>query len=326
MNLKKLNEILSPYSGNAPGCALLILNSDKVEMYVEGFADLEEKRPVTSRSSFRLASVSKHFTALAILKLCSENKVSLDDSVTSFFPSFAAYGKDISLRNLLMHTSGLLELEELIEANADGQIRDSEVVRLLGIQRKGYFTPGTKFRYSDSGYCVLAQIVEVVSGLRFPKFMETKFFSPLGMTATCVNDEGKTKIEERAFGYSRTGGGWMRTDQNRTSATQGDGGIYSCLEDLVTWSNFLKSHNLLADKVLTDEEPAPTVYGYGMFEGKRLGRTTQHHRGSSIGFRSGIMRVPADDVCIVFLSNRNEGNGDEICEQVLQAKYDTIAL
>lgn len=318
--MNTLQNLLTPYTGTVPGAALLVLQDGRpVVTEVRGYADLEAGREVTPKTNFRLASVSKHFTASGILKLIEKKELSLEKTVSDIVPDFPEYGKRITIYHLLTHTSGLPDYEELMKARNIEEVRDRDILKLYKAEAGTVSTPGEKFAYSDGGYCILACIVEKVSGATFPEFMRSELFVSLGMNTTYVNDEGITVIPERAYGYSRVNNAWIRTDQNATSRTMGDGGVYSSLEDLVIWDEYVAAQpDLYTSRVLTDQEPKPVKYSFGFFRRMHEGDELQYHRGSSIGFRTGYLRVPGKKISIIFLSNRNEGNGNEVCELVLK--------
>jgi len=325
---QEVTDILKPYSGHAPGCAVMVIQDGEPTMVeTRGYADLESTAPVTEMTNFRLCSVSKQFTATAILLLVDRKSLSLHDTLSQFFPSFPAYGRAITILELLTHSSGLIDYEDLITKNAQYQIHDDGVLELLMKQDHDYFKPGSQHRYSNGGYCLLRLIAEKVSGTDFAEFLRSEIFLPLGMTYTFVNKENITDIPHRAYGYSREGAGWKRTDQDITSTTIGDGGIYSSIHDLFKWDQSLygdsvisreKIHEMFSPHILTDEKPFGTFYGLGFFLKKNDGVEVEYHDGDSIGFRTGIYRMPELKTSAIFLSNRNEENGALLCEQILK--------
>src|SRR5215472_368864 len=165
-----------PGPNGSPGFAVLVMTNGRVAVKQGyGLADLQAKTPVTSSTNFRLASFTKQFTAMAIMLLAHDGKLSYEDKLERFFPEFPAYGRSITIRQLLTHTSGLPDYEDIYEekfpgvtAGAIPQITDDGVLKLLEQQTKGMFAPGTQWHYSNSGYAVLARIVETVSGMPFP--------------------------------------------------------------------------------------------------------------------------------------------------------------
>jgi CubicO group peptidase (beta-lactamase class C family) len=274
-----------------------------------GLANLEERTPVTPATQFRLASVTKQFTAAAILLLAEDGRLGLDEPVRKWLPSLPEAARDVTIRHLLTHTSGLIDYEEVIPEGLTKQLHDIDVLRLLETQDRTYFPPGTGYRYSNSGYALLALIVERVSGQTFATFLRERVFQPLGMHATVAHEEGISTLANRAFGYSEIDGRWVRTDQSQTSAVLGDGGIYSTIEDLAKWDAALRENRLLEPESLkaaytpaTATDVPDVAYGFGW----RITGETVWHSGETIGFRNVLVRYPKRGLTVVVLTNRND--------------------
>src|SRR6267143_3093193 len=241
-----------------PGFAVLIRYGGRnVYTRTEGVRDLGSKAKIDARTNFRLASFTKQFTAMAIMLLVHDGKLRYDQTLAQLFPDFPAYGKSITVRNLLNHTSGLPDYEDLMDAvekrkgplwSPEKQIQDDEVLKLLKQEEHGKFAPGTGWSYSNSGYVVLGIIVSKVSGKSYGEFLRQRIFAPLKMNHTVVFQKGKNEVAHRAFGHSKEKDLLKETDQSSTSATLGDGGIYSNLEDLAKWDDALRNHTLLGEK------------------------------------------------------------------------------
>lgn len=301
---------MQDYSGEVPGAALLIQqDGEAVVRRGFGLAEVETGRKVTPTTAFRLASISKQFTASAILLLAQDGKLSLDDSIKTWFPSLPAIADEITVRQLLSHTSGLLDYEDLMDPADSGQIHDDGVLALLEAENKTYFVPGSDYRYSNGGYALLALIVERVSGQRYADFLQQRIFEPLGMGAVAF-ENGRNQVPERAYGYSVKAGRWQRTDQSSTSAVLGDGGIYASIDDLARWDAALYDDRLLQQPwramavapATPTNEPDVDFYGFGW----RLHGQLQWHSGESIGFRNVILRWPSRRLTVVLLTNRND--------------------
>lgn len=331
-SVRQIEEVLAPLaSGQEPGFAVLVrLNGRTVFEQGYGSRDLRSRAPIDARSNFRLASCSKQFTALSVLLLVQDGKLRLDDRLTDVFPDFPAYGKTITLRNLLNHTSGLVAYEDLMDTLYAGkswqeipQISDAGVLDLMAKQTATRFPPGTAWEYSNSGYCVLARVVEKASGLSFSEFLRRRIFAPLNMRNTVAYENGKSEVKTRAYGYTQDAGVWLETDQSPTSATLGDGGIYSSLDDLAQWDDALRRHTLVSEAALRPAltavalpsgspplpigpDGAPVQYGFGWFLNPYHDHTRRWHYGESNGFRSAIERFPADGLTIVILANRTD--------------------
>jgi len=296
------------------GASVMIIHRGKVILAKGyGFANIEERIPCGTNTNFRLASVTKQFTAMAVMMLAERGKLSLDERLTDCFPEFPAYGNPITLRHLMTHTSGLIDYEDVIPKGTEIPVLDRDVLRLLMRQDKTCFPPGTKYRYSNSAYALLALIVEARSGNTFARFLKENIFRPLKMSNTLAYEQGLSVVPSRAYGYSPDGGGFKRTDQSLTSSVLGDGGIYSSVADLYQWDQALYTDKLVSRKMLNLAfTPGPatghpgTGYGYGWFVGQYRGLREVWHSGNSIGFTTRIVRFPEKRFTVIILTNRNE--------------------
>ncbi len=298
-----------------PGSALLILRDGKpIQTKVEGAADVESGRRITAKTNFRLASVTKQFTATAILLLAKDGKLSIDDPVSKHVSgSWPAYANGVTIRHLLTHTSGLRDYDENVPETS-AQLTDSDVQAFVARQTSLLFAPGEQYRYSNTGYAILARIVEHTSKQAFPAFLKTRIFKPLGMKNTVAHIEGADTIKHRAYGHSRTATGWKRNDQSATSAVLGDGGIYSNVIDLAKWIRALDRCTLLDCATLQQSwtsaklnDGTPTNYGFGWRLETRDGASVISHTGETRGFRNALLRYPDKKLVVILLTNRNEG-------------------
>jgi len=320
-----VDAIFADFSGAMPSASVLVVHNGKVALKKSyGLADLERSAKASPKTNYRLASVSKQFTATAVLLLVERGKLSLDDDLLKFFPGFPAYGRAIHVRHLLNHSSGLLAYEDLLPEPLPAPVVDADVLRILSAQDHGYFPPGSQFRYSNSGYALLACLVEKVSGLSYPEFLRKNIFQPLGMKGTFLTQREHTTGNRRAFGHSRKGSAWIRTDQSSTSFVLGDGGVYTSLDDLQKWEAALRGARLLPQKTLdammsatiaTSDETAQG-YGYGWFTGKHGSEPAVWHTGSSIGFRNAYLRIPGKSLTVIVLTNRNDSSALSLARQV----------
>jgi len=351
-----LSDLVKP---SEPGFAVLVRYGGRNGYQrTEGVTDLRTNTQITSRTNFRLASFTKQFTAMAIMLLAHDGKLQYDDKLTKFFPDFPAYGNDITVRNLLNHVSGLPDYEDLMDAiekskgpiwSPEKQIQDPEVLELLKKEEKGKFAPGTSWSYSNSGYVVLGLIVAKTSGKPYREFLRDRIFAPLKMSHTVVYQKGKNEVANRAFGHSKEKESerWKETDQSSTSATLGDGGIYSNLEDLAKRDDALRNHTLLSEKEfqpalipvkLNDgSEPnwpkelnddnlhpgKPVSYGFGWFldpfpnpDTHRL-NPRMWHTGSTMGFRTVIERfTESDGLTVIMLCNRTDLDPEKLALKI----------
>jgi len=342
-----------------PGFTVLIRYGGRtVYTRAEGVRDLRSKAKIDAHTNFRLASFTKQFTAMAIMLLVHDGKLRYDQSLAELFPDFPAYGKSITVRNLLNHTSGLPDYEDLMDAmekrkgplwSSEKQIQDEEVLRLLKQEEHGKFAPGTSWSYSNSGYVVLGIIVAKASGKSYGEFLRQRIFAPLKMNHTLVYQKGKNEVSDRAFGHSKEKDLYKETDQSSTSATLGDGGIYSNLEDLAKWDDALRNHALLSAKEIqpaltpvklnNGSEPRwplepnddnlhpgkPVSYGFGWFldpfESVPVASYGRHarmwHTGSTMGFRTVIERfTEGDRLTVIILCNRTDLDPEKLALQI----------
>ena len=308
----QIDRLMQRYEGDVPGASLLVLrDGEAVVRRGYGRSDLEQGVEAGPASNYRLASVSKQFTAAAILLLAQDGKLGIEDRARKWLPSLPRSADAVTLRHLLTHASGLLDYEDLMAAPYEGQILDAGVLALLEKEHRLYFTPGSAYRYSNSAYALLALVVERASGMSYPAFLRTRIFQPLNMHDTLAYVAGGPDVPHRAWGYSEIDGRWQRTDQSPTSAVLGDGGIYSSIDDLARWDAALYDDGLLSDasralafgkQVEVSDEAGASHYGFGW----RIGGGRQWHSGETIGFRNVIVRWPERRLTVVLLSNRNE--------------------
>jgi len=325
-------------SSQAPGAAVLVVRNGKTAFrHGYGVTDLRSHGPIDAKTNFRLASFTKQFTAAAVMLLARDGKLHYDDPLTNFFSGFPPYGRGITVRNLLNHTSGLEDYGELYMKQYPHtppekvpQILDAGVLKLLEQRTSGEFPPGTKWEYSNSGYAMLAMIVEIASGQRFGEFLHERIFVPLKMKDTLAYEAGKNEVPHRAYGHTRQGDGWHETDQSPTSAVLGDGGVYSSVEDLAKWDRALREHTLLTEAemqpALTPVEPSGgpakfedgrTIhYGFGWFLDPHQGHRRMSHDGGTMGFRTTIQRFPEDRLTVIVLANRVDVNPEELALKV----------
>jgi len=298
---------------NTPGAAVVVALADGV-VFSRGYglADVEHGVGVSPTTAFRLASVTKQFTAAAILALVEDGKLGLDDRLGVLLPDVPAYACDVRVRHLLAHTSGIPDYEPILGSDDGPQVKDRDVLALLHRANTLYFTPGTAWRYSNSAYALLALIVERRSGERFAGFLRRRIFDRAGMPTAVAHEDGVGTVVNRAYGYSLSSGTWHRTDQSRTSAVLGDGGIYASAEELARWSAALDANAVLSTAALAMATTPATLwsgeatsYGFGWFLDEFLGHRRQRHEGDTVGFRTAIQRYPDVRLTVVVLVNRS---------------------
>ncbi|MEL6822428.1 MAG: serine hydrolase domain-containing protein [Calditrichota bacterium] len=303
-----VDQLFQAYDGDKPGAVVMVIqDGEAVFSRSYGMANVETGEKMTTAHSLRLASISKQFTASAILLLMERGKLDSSTTLTSIFPDFPDYGEAITIHHLLQHTSGLLDYESLVEDSLEKQLVDSDVLKIMMQQDSTYFEPGSEFRYSNSGYAVLAMIVEEISGQTFSGFLEEHIFEPLKMLKTVAHQKGVSQVYKRAYGHTIENSRATVNDQSRFSAVLGDGGIYTSVEELMLWD--AAQYNdlpLSEDSRRRMTTPEVDIYGYGLRidtykEFKRI-----HHAGSTRGFRNFMQRFPDKKLTIIILTNRSE--------------------
>jgi CubicO group peptidase (beta-lactamase class C family) len=322
---RSIDSVMAVYAQPAgPGASLLVVRDGRVA-YMKGYglADVEQTVPVTAQTDFRLASLSKQFTATAVMLLVADGRLRYDDDVSTLVAGLPAFARGITVRNLLNHTSGLPDYEDFVPDSQTAQVHDRDVPALISHAAAMKFAPGTRYAYSNTGYCLLALVVEHASGRRFADFLHDRIFAPLGMSGTLAFEEGRSTVPHRAYGYTVRPSGVIRTDQSNTSGTLGDGGIYTSVTDLVKWDRALERHTLVsaAAQQLAWTPPslpggAATDYGFGWFVDRARGTTRLWHYGESRGFTNAILRYPARRLTVVILTNRTGGKPWDLAERI----------
>jgi CubicO group peptidase (beta-lactamase class C family) len=350
-------------SEKSPGVAVLV-RKDGHTLFERGYGvrDVRTLAKVDAHTNFRLASCTKQFTAMSIMLLVHDRKLKYSEKLADIFPGFPAYGKAISVRHLLNHTSGLPDYEELMDAaekrnggaiwTAERQIQDDEVLHLLKQEKSGKFVPGTKWSYSNSGYVLLGLVVAKVSGKPFADFLQERIFAPLKMQHTLAYQKGKNEVSNRAYGHSKDGDRLVGTDQSPTSATLGDGGVYSSVDDLAKWDDALARHTLLSEaemqpalipvRLADGSQPKwpaeretssdnlhpgePVFYGFGWFVDPYKGRPRMYHSGGTMGFRTYIVRFVRDNLTVIVLCNRTDLDPEKLALQVADLTWNLAGL
>jgi CubicO group peptidase (beta-lactamase class C family) len=321
-----IDAILAQYNRpDVPGASVIVLSHGKV-VYERAFgsSDLQANTRATTHTDYRLASLTKAFTAMSIMLLVKDGKLHYDDRVVDVLPGFPAYARDIRIRHLLTHTSGIVDYEDFVPDSQTTQLDDDDVLRMMHRTDTLNFAPGSAYHYSNSAYVLLGLIVQHVSGMPFPKFLHDRIFAPLHMDSTVAHVEGVSRVPDRAYGYTGDSSGhFTRTDQSSTSATLGDGGIYTSVTDMEKWSDAL-DHATLVDAAAMEKAWSPTMlttgkesgYGYGWFVATVNGEKQLRHHGESTGFTNAILKYPRRELTIIVLTNRTGGDPWDIADRI----------
>ena len=293
--------------------------NDGVEVVEEygGFRDIDEFEPVRDNSNFRLASVSKQFIAYGILTLVEKNQLSLDAKLYDLFENMPLYTKDITIRNMLNHTSGLYNYEDM--PHTDIQITDWDVLDYIKTTDKTYFEIGSKYQYSNTAYVLLGLIIETVSGIKLDKYMKEFVFDKAGLKDTCVNYQGVTEVNNRAYGNVRENNRLVKKDQYWCSATIGDGGLYSNIPDLKRWIRFIRNNNQCPYNLMKETHIINGVdieYGLGLRVKTLNGNKLIYHCGSTIGTNTIIGFVEGTNIEFALLLNCNGISGEVLLSNI----------
>lgn len=313
----KLDALFSPqYKADDPGATVIVVKDGKtVFRKAYGAASIEAKTPLTPGTVMRLGSITKQFTAVAILMLAEEGKLALNDPITRFFPDYPTQGKVITIEHLLTHTSGIVSYTskpDYVSTMAQDVSVDQMIARFRNDPLE--FEPGTQYRYNNSGYFLLGAIIEKVSGLSYAHFLEQRIFTPLGMKDTA--HEGFERSDSpRAAGYSARDKGFGPAQPLSMSQPYAAGALVSTVDDLATWDAAISSGKLLAPASwrqaftayqLTPEKSAG--YGYGWSVGTLQGAPVVEHGGGINGFLTYALRLPQQKIFVAVLANADSGN------------------
>jgi CubicO group peptidase (beta-lactamase class C family) len=311
---RRADSVFAEFSGgDSPGAAIAVVRDGKV-LFTNGYglADLEHRIPITPATVFDVASVSKQFTGLAVAMLIAEGKVALTDDIRKYIPEMAVRNPPITVNHLLHHTSGLRDWPGTLGVAGwrfDDVISFEQILTMAYHQQSLNFAPGAEYTYSNTGYNLLAELVQRVRGTSFRVWMNEQFFRPLGMKATVFRDDHTLVVPQRAFGYARTADGqWHATTNNLTAL--GSSSLMSSADDMARWLiNFddtrvggARAMALMRTRgVLNDGSSIP--YAFGIGHGLYRGAPTLSHSGSWASFVSFVLHFPQLKAGVVVLAN-----------------------
>lgn len=303
----KVDAFLQPFidAGGFSGAILMAKGGHVLLAKGYGLADQEFGVPADVRTKFQIASLSKSFTAAAILLLQERGRLTVRDPLSRFMPDYAPAGR-ITLHHLLTHTSGVPNANDLPEYERESRFPHTlEETIALFKARPLRFEPGTRYEYSNSNYNLLALVIEKASGQSYGDFLDQNIFGPLGMRDTAHRGTAGRIVPLLAPGYAPAGAwGLERAPFLDWSIKTGNGSLYSTVEDLYKWDRALREGGLLRPASLSEMFKDHTEgAGYGWFVGERSGRATVRFSGRSPGYTSYFERYPDDDACVIILSN-----------------------
>ncbi len=309
-----IDYLFQDYKGEKPSASFIVIRDGEIVTCQSfGYANLEKAIKANCNTNYRIASITKQFTAMAVMILINQGKLSYETKLNDVFPDFPEYANDITIRDLLTHRSGLISYFSLYPRDSTKQIVDKDVLALLKQQDSLLFQPGKEFDYSNSGYAVLSQVIEKVSGKTFKEFLEETIFKPLEMNNSTIPQSGEN-IVNRAYGYKSKDSVYELHDQSGWSAVQGDGGIYSSLNDYYKWDQALYTEKLVSQKDLKDAfsnwaahgKNDERGYGYGWHIRFKNGIKYLYHGGSSAGFKNYGVRIPSANISVMIFTNNDD--------------------
>ena len=311
---------------NAPGFSIGIIEDSKF-VYTKGFGltNLEYDIPNSSNSVFRIASTSKQFTAACIILLIQKDKLKLNNTIYEYFPEFPEYSKKITIRHLLNHTSGIrdyLTLASLKDYGSNDYYNDTNIMQWLVSQNELNFKPGSEYLYSNSGYWLLGQIVNKITGINMADFAKKEIFEPLGMANTHFHNDHNLIVKNRAVGYMPKVDNDYRISMTTLNMI-GDGGIFTTINDMKKWDDEFYNRTLFGDsfwKLMTTQgilnDDNKIEYAAGLFIGEYRSLKTISHGGAFVGYRAEYIRFPEQKTSIILFANRGDLYPTGICYQI----------
>lgn len=298
------------YTSQTPGAVLLLAKGKEI-VYLRGngLANLATGEAIGPETTFRLASVSKQFTAMCVHLLAQQQKLHLSDKLSLYFPELAQFGS-IQLLHLLHHTSGLPDFEEHIPENQTAQLTDEDALRITASHPSLLFSPGTQYRYSNTAFILLGLLVERVSRMNYAAFLQENIFAPLGMSHSILY-QADAAIPNRALGYSgAAAGGFILSDQHIGTATRGDGCLYTSAVDYLRWWQALENSSLfnISNQLTTTSASIDDAKGWKYSMGWFVadignGKYEYCHSGDTSGFTNLVLRQPEHNTLVACFSN-----------------------
>ena len=311
---QQIDELLKPWDNlNNPGMAVAVNRNGQTtyEAYY-GLADLEHKIPISKDTKFLIASVSKQFSAFAIALLADDGLLEFDDDIRKYIPELPAYENPITVMHLMNHTSGIRDaddLNSLVGAGLSDYTSFDDIYQLILHQQALNFTPGEQYDYSNSGYILMAKIVENISGQSFREFMDARVFKPLGMHNTLVFDNPFEVIGNKATAYF-SNDGQSHSKNNLFSSAYGSTGMYTTLNDLNKWSQNFTKHKVGNPEIFKQMATQGTLnngetisYALGQEIKSHRGQKAIFHGGGQGAYRAYLLRFPEQDLSVTLLSN-----------------------
>jgi CubicO group peptidase (beta-lactamase class C family) len=298
---------------DSPGAALAVVKDGRI-VYKRGYgsANLEYNIPITPSTIFHVASVSKQFTAFAITMLANQGKLSLDDDIHKYLPEVPDFGKTITIKHLIRHTSGMRDQWQLLAMagwRLDDVITKEHIMKMVRNQNALNFNPGEEYLYCNTGYTLLAAIVERVTGQSFREWTQANIFKPLGMSNTHFHDDHEMIVKNRAYSYASVKDKGFKKSV-LSYANVGATSLFTTVEDLAKWIQNLDEGRVGGAAVIEQMHEQGILnsgkkidYAFGLVVGKHKGLKRVGHSGGDAGFRSHVVRFPDQKFGVAILSN-----------------------
>ncbi|MEO7309024.1 MAG: serine hydrolase domain-containing protein [Chitinophagaceae bacterium] len=328
--VQKIDALLQTYYKEDQPGAFVQVSRHNQPVFRKGYglASMQTKEKISSSTAFNIGSITKQFTAFCIVQLAEKKQLSLQDKLVKYFPGFnAAVGNAISIQQLLTHSSGIIDHYAFTDTTQVKHATDKDVLQAIEHIDSTYFTPGTAYRYSNTAYCLLALIIEKVTGMPYPAYIKKNIFLPLSLQHAAVLQVGKP-IDNQAYGYDydSSKNHFQRLDAADAIffSTEGDGGIYLSADEYLKWFQSLQKP-LAANKKLVQQCRDPQfvidagkklAYGYGWFVSQKDSVKAVYHSGSNGGFRAMVFTLPEKDYIVTIFSNRTGVDLEDLVQQI----------
>jgi CubicO group peptidase (beta-lactamase class C family) len=324
----KVDQLFAAYDkADAPGCALGVVRNGEL-IYKRGYGQgsLELGVPLTPQSVFYMGSVSKQFTAASVVLAAEQGYLSLDDDVRKYIPELPSYGKVITLRAMLHHTSGFRDVLALLflgGRNFEDIHPTAELVDLVSRQKALNYLPGEEFLYSNSNYFMMSVIIHRATGKTLSAFAEENIFKPLGMSHTRFYEDHSVVVPGRVPAYEPGAGGSFRVDWSTNFDKAGDGGLMSSVQDLLQWDQNFYENKLGKGTLLKELQTRGVLnsgktieYALGLFLTTYRGLPVVEHSGALFGYRTELLRFPEQRFSVICLCNLSTAHPSRLANQV----------
>jgi CubicO group peptidase (beta-lactamase class C family) len=327
-NFGRVDSLLSAtFGSNKPGISIGIVNGKSVFTNSYGVSNIVTQQPLAASANYNIASLTKQFTAMAVLQLAEKGKLSLDDIIGKYLPINKAIGSKITIRELLTHSSGIIDHYGYADTKNLVHAHNIDVFNAIKNIDSAYFSPGTHFRYSNTAFCLLGLIIEKTSGMGYNDYMQQHIFKPAGMRHTIVWNENATIFSPvTGYTYDSTTHSFIKNqaEEHIFFSTEADGGIYTSVDDYIQWFRTLQRGRVFSKEIVSKARSIEFAidadkrlgYGYGWFVDAGSPAAKVYHSGDNSGFRTFTFTIPSQNFLIVVFANRDDVNIEEIVQEI----------